>query len=441
MFKYLLICILGMQSLLLASQGSLDKSFGGDGIVTSNVGKYDEANAIAIQKDSKIVVVGHSVIEDEGEEEFDGIENKIDVIRYNTDGTLDTSFDGNGIVTTSIGNNILIPTDIAIQNDGKIVITGTMYISSDSGTDSDESIFVMRYNSDGTLDTSFDDDGIVITTIESDAQSYALAIQNDGKIVITGDPIIVRYNTDGTIDTGFGNEGIIVTAAGYVLASIAIQSDGKIVLAGVHSPDSGNGNILVMRCNPDGTLDTSFDDDGVAITEIDNDAESYAVAIQNDGKIVVTGETWTGNNFDSNIIVIRYNPDGSEDISFGDDGIVITSIDSQAGAYDIAIQNDNNIVVTGTSTVQGNSRDYALTVVRYNISGTLDTNFDGDGIVTTKIYGDGDSYDVADGIAIQSDGKIVVAGKTESGGWSDIAVVRYEATSTMSMVPIYYLLQ
>jgi uncharacterized delta-60 repeat protein len=215
-----------------------------------------------------------------------------------------------GKVTTAIGSGIDIAYSVAIQTDGKIVAAGF----SRSGGSNDDFALV-RYNTNGTLDTTFDSDGKVTTAIGSGADiAQSVAIQTDGKIVAAGysnngsnvDFALVRYNTDGTLDTSFDSDGKVTTdiASDNDFAySVALQSDGKIVVAG-HSDNGSNEDFALVRYNTDGTLDTSFDSDGKVTTGIGSEDDAFSVAIQSDGKIVVAGLRSNGNNRD--FALVRY---------------------------------------------------------------------------------------------------------------------------------------
>ena len=294
--------------------GSLDASFDEDGRVTMDFGgNSDQSNAVAIQPDGKIVAAGTS-------------ESDFAVARYNADGSLDTSFGVDGIVSTDISFDDT-GRAVALQPDGKIVVAGTV------NSNLYDDLAVIRYNSDGSLDTTFDEDGIVTTdfgTYKSCVSGSYIAIQSDGKIVIpgtSGEPFIppppyffadnafdfavARYNNDGSLDTSFNENGKVTTdlynSNDYGFA-VSIQADGKIVMAG-----RIDGDFAVVRYNVDGSLDTSFDEDGKVTTDSGSGFfdEGRSVAIQSDGKIVVAGSA--GGNF----AVVRYNIDGSLDKSFG----------------------------------------------------------------------------------------------------------------------------
>ena len=201
------------------------------------VGSGDDYGfSVAIQSDSKIVVAGPS---------HNGSYYDFALVRYNADGSLDTTFDVDGKAITHVGSSWYddYAESVAIQSDGKIVVAGTARVFMDD-------FAVVRFNSDGSLDTSFDPvehDGKVITDInDSSDKGYSVAIQSDGKIVVAGDSFngsdddfaVVRYNVDGSLDTGFDNDGKLVTPIGSSseeAQSVAIQSDGMIVAAGFHT--------------------------------------------------------------------------------------------------------------------------------------------------------------------------------------------------------------
>ena len=225
-------------------------------------------------------------------------------------GDLDTSFDTDGKVTTAIGSGLDAATSIALQSDGKIVVAGQSVIGGN------DDFAVVRYNTDGSLDTSFGTDGKVTTAIGagSDAAS-SIALQSDGKIVVAGYSVIggiknfavVRYNTNGSLDTSFGTGGKVTTAIGNggdIAYSIALQSDGKIVVAG-YSLIAEFGDFSVVRYNTNGSLDTSFGTGGKVTTAIGagNDFAN-SMALQSDGKIVVVGYYDNGDNLD--FVVVRY---------------------------------------------------------------------------------------------------------------------------------------
>jgi uncharacterized delta-60 repeat protein len=348
------------------TDGSLDTGFD-PGTGASNIGQI---NAMAIQSDGKILIGGQFTA-------YNGTaRNRI--ARINTDGSLDTGF--NPAPATGADNTI---NAISIQSDGKILIGGqfTTY----NGTSRNR---IVRINTDGTLDTGFD------PATGADNTISAFAILSDGKILIAGwfttyngtaRNRIARINTDGTLDTGF-DPG---TGAGSSMSSMAIQSDGKILIGGNFTSYNGITRNRIARINSNGSLDSEFDRGRGADNSIN------AMAIQSDGKIVIGGN-FTTYNGTASIRIARINSDGSLDSGFdpglGADGII----------YAIAIQSDGKILIGGSfTTYNGTTRNR---IARINSDGSLDTGFDPGTGADAPIYA----------IAIQSDGKILIGGNFTS---------------------------
>ena len=272
---------------------------------------------------------------------------------------------------------------------------------------------LVRYNTDGSLDTSFDSDGLVTTDFGGQDEAFDVAIQTDGKIVVVGesddDFALARYNTDGSLDTTFDSDGLVTTDFGVDLsafAGVVIQLDGKIVVAGSAFP----GGFALARYNTDGSLDTSFDSDGKVVTTF---GEGLAVALQPDGKIVVSGVTGGDEDFG----LIRYNADGSLDTSFDSDGKVVTTfggIDVEENAFGVAVGPNGKIAAAGFATLEPISFAVAL----YNTDGSLDTSFSSDGKATTDFGG---ASSIGNVVVFQPDGKIVVGGDSAT----DFALARF----------------
>jgi uncharacterized delta-60 repeat protein len=395
------------------TDGSLDTSFDGDGKVITNFGSsyMDCIRSMSIQSDEKIVVAGYTTNND-----YD-----IALARYNTDGSLDTSFDGDGKLTMDFGDGNDCASAVAIQSSGKIVVAGYSY------TTGGYNFALVRYNTNGSLDSSFYGSGTVITDFGGSDCAYAMAIQPDGKIVVAGytssgsDFALARYDTNGAPDTSFGSGGKLTTNFGnndYAYA-MAIQSDGKIVVAGYTTNNVNNYDFALARYNTNGSLDTTFNSNGKLTTNFDSKDAAQATAIQSDGKIVVVGYIWiSSSNID--FALTRYNTDGSLDQTFGSNGIVTTDFGVNDWAYSVTIQSDGKIVAAGLS-----GSNFALS--RYNTDGSLDTTFNGDGKVTTN-FGSGSR---AQAVAIQSDGKIVAAGYTTTPGNFDFALARYNTDGSL----------
>jgi uncharacterized delta-60 repeat protein len=232
---------------------------------------------------------------------------------------------------------------------------------------------------------------------------------------------VVRYNANGSLDTSFDTDGIVttaVTAGDDKGEALALQSDGKILLAG-DVPGGATNNYGFVRYNTNGTLDLSFDTDGIVTTDfLGNEDNPRFIALQADGRILVGGSSSNGANFDFSLA--RYNSNGSLDLSFDTDGKVTTNF---AGGLDLGfglgVQPDGKIVQTGWGH-NGVNLDFAA--VRYNSNGSLDTSFDLDGKVTTPV---GSGNDFGYRMAVESDGKIVMAGSTHNGSNLDVGLVRY----------------
>lgn len=400
--------------------GSLDNTFSGDGKQTQNVGASGHnANMVAIQNDGKIVVGGDT---------WNGSNNDFVVARFNTNGSVDNTFATNGNVKTDFGSSDDYANSLAIQSDGKILVEGYAYTYTSADT---RSAFVMaRYNTNGSLDNTFDGDGKLKGVMKQGYTVYnSTVVQPDGKVVAAGyawngsnnDFALARYNTDGSLDSTFSSDGKLTTnfGADEYGNSVVIQSDGKIVVAGYTI--STNSYFAVARYNTDGSLDNTFSSDGKLTTSFgSSDNFANAVAVQSDGKIIAAGYTRTADGSNTDIAVARYNANGSLDNTFSGDGKQTTDINfSDDFGNSIAIQNDGKIVVAGR-TWNGNDNDFAI--VRYNTNGTPDNTFDNDGKQTTDF---GFSDDYATSVAIQSDGKIVAGGYNGNYSTYKIAVARY----------------
>ncbi len=419
-------CLLAKQ-ITLAQDGSLDLTFSGDGKQTTDIGNsYDYAYSVAIQGDGKIVVAGTAKF-------FSGLGMSSDfaIVRYNSDGNLDSTFSGDGIQTKDIGSRSDYGYSVAIQTDGKIVVAGF------SLNETDFDFALVRYNSDGTLDNTFSEDGIQTTAIGSgNDASFSVAIQADGKIVVVGyaffngsknDLAIVRYNSDGTLDNTFSGDGIQTNDIGGdsdEAYSVAIQPDGKIVVLGKFLyPDnfsSQDYDYALLRYNSDGSLDNSFSGDGFKTSHFGTNDIAHSVAIQSDGKILVSGYVETGPGY-YDLFLFRYNSDGTFDNTFSEDGIQTNAIAStNAYASSVTLQTDGKIVVVGQSSF-GGKNDFVC--LRYNNDGTLDNNFGVGGKLTTDFE---NSEDFGYSVAIQNDGKIVEVGRSNG----KFAVARYNGINT-----------
>jgi uncharacterized delta-60 repeat protein len=389
-----------------ASAGDLDPTFGTGGRVTTDFGSGDDrANAVAIQSDGKIVATGSASY-------------AFALARYNADGSLDGSFGSGGKVTTDFGPGVEFALAVAIQTDGKIVAGGE---AAPGGYCCQFAL--ARYNPDGSLDTTFDGDGRVTTNFPGGGANTAraIAIQSDGKIVAAGGShtpfvdvfALARYNTDGSLDATFDGDGRVITDFGGTdwAAGVVVQADGKIVAAGAGGLTS---DFALARYYPDGSLDVSFDGDGKATVNFGGGDRAADVTIQADGKMVAAGTD--GAHF----ALARCNPDGSLDTTFDGDGMVTTYFgENYASAAALALQDNGEVVAAGLVVIDF---DTAFALARYNADGNLDGSFGSGGRVTTDFGTLSD--DRAADVAIQpADGKIVAAGA--GGSASDFALARY----------------
>jgi uncharacterized delta-60 repeat protein len=396
--------------------GQLDLTLDGDGKVVTDFGANDMAFGVAIQGDGKIVAAGAS---DAGPNP-----GNFALTRYHPDGRLDSSFGSDGRVVTDFGAND-IAFGVAVQGDGKIVAAG----ASDAGPNPGN-FALARYDTNGGLDASFGSGGRVVTDFGTGDLGRGVAIQTDGKIVVAGvsdagpNPgnfALARYKADGALDGSFGGDGKVVTdyAGAEQARGVAIQRDGKIVAVGLSNGGANPGNFALARYEFDGTLDRAFDGDGRVLTDFADGDLGFGVAIQSDGKIVATGISSIGAN-PTNVALARYDAYGSLDPAFDGDGRFVTDFGAFDEAFSVAIQADGRIVTAGFSYAGGAPPNFAL--ARYHANGGLDSSFDGDGKVVT----DFGAFDEAFGVAIQADGRIVAAGFTAVGANPfNFALARY----------------
>jgi uncharacterized delta-60 repeat protein len=398
-----------------AQTGSLDTSFNTTGIVTTQIGTLaDYIYSLAVQSDGKIIAAGES---------FSNEGDIVALARYNPDGSLDSTFNEDGIIT--IPSEIMLGaiTDLKIMQDGKILAVGLVY---------DDPVYdmaILRFNTDGTLDNTFCDEGIRIVSINSNGtMTTCLALQPDNKILIAGysfishnyDFILVRLNQDGTFDSSLDNDGILNTS--FIIQethcasnanSIAIQSDGKIVLAGSVGDPSGDTDFALARYKTNGTLDPTFGNGGKVITRLGSGSDVIRrIEIQSDNKIICAGYSYINK---LGFAFVRYNQDGTVDTSFGEDGLVFTDLDTDGSMCNsFGIQPDGKIIAGGMAD-NGNDQNFAL--ARFNNNGSLDNSFGNNGILIQAITSGDDGIR---SLKIQPDERIV------AGGFSHIVDYDYE---------------
>lgn len=392
--------------------GVLDSSFAGSGLLTSDFGADDYGYAVAIQSNGRILAAG-TVRTTAGGNDFG-------ILRLMPDGSPDTSFGTGGRVTLDFGTTTASNDEaraIAIDSSGRILVAG--YANRGSNND----FAVARFLSNGARDTSFGVNGRVVSNFVNNDQAFAMVIQSDGKIIVGGlinsDFGLARYNVNGSIDTGFSTSGVARTNFGTGLdavTSLAIQSDGRLV-AGGYSTQGAGSDFAVARYNANGALDSTFDGDGTAVTNVgaSNDVAT-SVAVMSDGRIVLAGRSGT------DVAVVRYTSNGAPDSGFRSAGIATLDL---GGANDsanaLALLSDGRIVLAGGSGGLDGSRNFAL--MQLNLDGSVDSSF---GIVSSDFSSDRDE---AFAMALQGDGKIVVVGSTSADSLSsstfDFGIARY----------------
>jgi uncharacterized delta-60 repeat protein len=390
----------------------------GDGIAIVKVGNGTYASGVEIQKDGKILVSAASFFANQG---------RSILIRRNADGSPDQFFGHDGMITTGLPDNYIESEGMALQGDGKAVIAGRVIPINEknefSGRTNDDFV-VIRYTPEGQLDKEFNHSGWVKTDIDGAIDvAYGVAVQKDRKIVVIGNALsrcmvvsscyhfaLLRYNEDGSLDRGFGKRGKAITRVGSAsedsARAIAIQADGRILVAG-KAHRRYEGDVAIVRYKPDGTVDRSFGVKGKVRKQFGKDEERIgsavkSMAIQPDGKIVVGinlyqhGTNWVEGR------LMRYNPDGSLDRTFGTGGL--TAVNKDVGS--VALQEDGKILFCGGAYDESSS-SHVIIVGRRNRDGSPDTSFGSHGITRVMM---GKSFATGRRIAIQQDGRIVVAG-------------------------------
>lgn len=412
------------------SNGSPDVSFGMNGVVILTFNTHSHASSLLIQSDNKIVVAGNL---------FVGGSADFALFRLNPNGVLDSSFGSNGVVTTPIGLNTADHISaVAVQFDGKIVAAGTSFRNL-----SNTSVFaIARYNPNGSLDTTFDGDGKTTTVINNYDIAGNTIIRPDGRIVVVGSTYfqsnsqaavaLAQYQTDGTLDTSFDGDGKVTTlvssSSEYEVYGLALQSDGKLIICGTNRNFIGT-PFLVARYNINGSLDSSFDGDGKAnITFGANGGQAWTLALQPDGKIVVAGAMFSS-RFD--FALARLNSDGSYDSGFGNNGRVVTTVtNADDQIYGLTLQADGKIIAAGYSNGNSNSD---FTLVRYeggNVAARrAPFDFDGDGKSDISVYRTNTWYIQRSqtglaGLQWGANGDLIAPADYDGDGRTDFAVFR-----------------
>lgn len=405
---------------LFAQPGALDSTFSQDGKVIVSI-ERDYGSAVLIQSDGKVVVAG--TVQENNIWKFA-------ILRFTTDGTLDNSFDGDGKLTVNMENTSVgygEAWDAVLQADGKIVVCGSTDITGNYKDD----WAILRVNTNGTLDNSFDGDGklrLNLTSGSSVDQARAITYNDvSGKITVAGDANlqigVVRLNTDGSLDNTFGSNGKAITSLpnGFPITYAAIQKDDTIWVGGKGGPST---KVIgfVAKYTDKGLLDKSFGANGFATLEEQNwQLNLYALCRQPDGKILAAGSAGHTSSDSSEIFLGRLMPNGQPDQSFGTNGVIILNISPKREEawkvlYDTVRQ---KILLAGFSEKNG-GRQFAL--ARFNPDGQQDDEFGTNGLVLTTV---GLGWAECKSTTIQPDGKIVSVGDVFNGASYDFAVTRH----------------
>jgi uncharacterized delta-60 repeat protein len=352
--------------------------------------------------------------------------------RYNADGTPDATFGNNGLVSddnTSGGSQTELGRDVVVDAAGRILVAGYS-LNQTSNND----MIIWCYRSDGTLDPDFGVGGIATSSNVAgggDTYAEAIALDASGRILVTGlanngtnfDMVLWRYESNGTLDTTFGANGVVIennTSGGDDVEKgydVTTDASGRILVTGYSRNPSGYAEMVVWCYDSNGSRAASFGTNGVVIenniTAPNRNIEGWGIAVDASNRIVVTGEAHNGSDYD--MALWRFESNGTRDATFGTNGVV-TSHGAAAAAgggddrgWDVAIDKQGRILVAGDSS---NNTNMDMVLWRYESNGTLDSGFDDDGIAIHNIN---NGSDRAEALVLDADGKIVSTGTDGNG--------------------------
>lgn len=405
------IALLSMAGVALAAGGDLDTTFGDGGLVVDPAS--GNLLSVAAQADGKLVAAAATG-------------DQFTVARHKGDGSLDTGFGTDGLASPFASLYKSFPQHVSIDGDGKILVAGQATVERTTGKGKPKielvtMVALARLAADGSMDTSFGTGGRVLTEVSGTSESgaRALAIQADGKIVMAGSArvpsstkgknapstnravLLVRYNANGTLDTSFGTGGIVLDnySAGDDLPGlngVALQSDGKIVVAGSVGVALDSG--FVRRYHTNGSLDTSFGSGGTIVIGADLSV-SPSVAVDTDDRILfASGVAGDG-------VIARYDEDGALDTTFGASGWFETGLSGDDAVRGLAVLSDGSIAAGGqTLPVTGDGF-----TLRLDADGALDTTHADDGISDLTTPGDSDHESIFD-FLVDANGDYVICG-------------------------------
>uniref|UniRef100_UPI00405617EF delta-60 repeat domain-containing protein n=1 Tax=Candidatus Electrothrix sp. TaxID=2170559 RepID=UPI00405617EF len=417
---------------------ALDTDFGDNGKVAVDLGSYgDQANAVLVQPDGKILVSGST-------------SNTADLdfmlFRLLADGSLDSEFNFDGTVSTAIGTHDDEAFALALQEDGKILAAG---YSSNKGS---RDFAMARYNSDGSLDRSFGFEGMVVTAVSaSDDEITGIAVQEDGKIMLTGTAlgdegrvvVLARYLSNGSPDYTFADEGFALSAVGTDARaeSLVLTEEGRILVAGTYQ-EKENAALMVLGYDANGDLDTSFGYEGVTVP-LNGTVPSagYGLAVRDDGSILVSGSVGESGERDGALFL--FGEDGLPDRTFGDKGVLVTEDETDTVFYDVLVT-EEMVAATGVTVAENGMRESLLVTYSKEEGGNAEQLFqqqmggmkkaeDGEigksqnskpaaQVVTTEMDNE---EDYTFSLAVADKGSVVVAGASGSQEIASAAVRKY----------------
>ena len=420
LYYFFLVFIFSQSQISVYAQTTvIDSSFGINGVTITDIDSgIDKIYQILLQPDGKIIATGYA--ETSGTFDFA-------LARFNSDGTLDNTFNGDGKLTTAFGNDKDKSYTMALQPDGKIIAAGSTW------TNLNFDFAMARYLQNGNPDSTFGTNGKVIATPSQFTDAcYAICLQPDGKILSAGYSgtlmAVMRFLTSGITDSTFGINGVVKTEVetNFNKAhAIQLQPDGKIIVAG-NANNNHDSEFAIVRYLQNGLPDSSFGIAGIVRCDIDTaDDIIYNLALQPDGKLIITGATQTALNTD--FVVARYYPDGTPDSTFNNNGFNIFSFSNDDDEpYSVFIQPDGKIIVAGSS-IENNNRRFA--VARLSVDGIPDSTFGINGQLVNLIGTNDYCYSAIQ----QSDNKIVVAGFSNNGSNTDFTLFRIMEVSATTI--------
>lgn len=400
--------------------GQLDETFNGTGYVQFTTVPSFEAGGVEIDSSGRIVVGGSTL---DPVTIYD-----MALWRYNADGTPDTTFGGGGgfvsVHGTGGGNHWDNGSDLAIDSAGRMIVVGYS-----ENVALKFQMVIWRFNEDGSPDTTFGTDGVVLFDrgIGMSNWGYAVALDSDENIVVAGlcnGPVndnmaLWRYTPSGAPDTTFGTNGVVFYSDLSQGQDVAIDSNGNIVVVGIAG---GVERLTIWRYKADGTLDSTFGGDGIVTYDGGDASQGFGVAIDSNDRVVATGDYISGAAADA--IVARFTNDGQLDTTFSEDGSAFYSTGDYDGGSAVAVDSRGRILVTGVSGMGGFASGMFL--ARFTEAGVIDTTFGTDGAVTYHDTSIADSNDNGTAITFDSTGRIVVAGTTYPYGNQRLIIWRYK---------------